>query len=45
MSQENVEIVRGFYEAFAQGSVESVLAALDAAIEVCEHDLPDATKT
>jgi ketosteroid isomerase-like protein len=34
MSQENVEIVRDGYEAFARGDVDAVLRGLDPAIEV-----------
>jgi uncharacterized protein len=33
MSQENVEIVRGGYEAFAQGDVERVLEIMDPEVE------------
>ena len=42
MSQENVEVVRGFYEAFARGDVESALAAFDPTIVAYDHDIPDA---
>lgn len=34
MSQENVELARRLYEAFAGGDLERVLALLDSAIEV-----------
>jgi hypothetical protein len=34
MSQENVEVARGGYEAFAGGDFDAVLAALDSSIEV-----------
>jgi uncharacterized protein len=33
MSQENVNIVRGMYEAFGRGDIPSVLAALDPQVE------------
>jgi uncharacterized protein len=33
MSQENVEIVRGGYEAFAQGDIEGVLEIMDPDVE------------
>jgi uncharacterized protein len=45
MSQENVEVVRRSYEAYARGDLESALAALDAEIEIYDHDLPDATES
>jgi uncharacterized protein len=35
MSQENVELARRGYEALARGDMQTVLAALDPAIEVC----------
>jgi ketosteroid isomerase-like protein len=38
MSQENVQIIRGIYEAFARGDVPAVLQALDAQIEWREAD-------
>jgi ketosteroid isomerase-like protein len=34
MSQENLELARRGYEAFARGDLEAVLALLDSAIEV-----------
>jgi ketosteroid isomerase-like protein len=34
MSQENIEVVRRGYEAFARRDIDTVLAALDPAIEV-----------
>jgi uncharacterized protein len=34
MSQENVELVRGGYEAYARGDVDGVLGGLDPEIEV-----------
>ena len=33
MSQENREIIRGVYEAFARGDIPAVLGALDAEVE------------
>jgi uncharacterized protein len=42
MSQENVEIVRRSYDAYARGDLEAALAALDAEIETHDHDIPDA---
>ena len=41
MAQENVEIVRGFYEAFGRGDLESALAAFDQEIVAYDHDIPD----
>jgi ketosteroid isomerase-like protein len=41
MSQENAEVVRGFYEAFARGDLESALAAFDPEIVAYDHDIPD----
>lgn len=38
MSQENVEVVRRVYEAFARGDVPAVLGALDARVEWREAD-------
>jgi ketosteroid isomerase-like protein len=34
MSEENVELARSGYEAYARGDLEAVLAILDSAIEV-----------
>ena len=43
MSQENVEIVRRAYEAFAHADIAATLAALDPEIEwQTREDLPDA---
>jgi ketosteroid isomerase-like protein len=42
MSQENVEIVRGSYQALNAGDMEGALAALDSEIKIVDHDLPDA---
>src|SRR5687767_8984377 len=33
MSEENVAVVRGIYEAFGRGDIEAVLAALDPEVE------------
>src|SRR5690348_9646287 len=41
MSQDNVEIVRGSYEAYVAGDMESALTALDPEIEIYDHDIPD----
>ena len=38
MSQENVEIVRRAYEAFAQGDIEAALAMFHADIQVEDHN-------
>jgi uncharacterized protein len=38
MSNENIEIVRGIYEAFGRGDVPAVLGRMDAAIEWREAD-------
>lgn len=38
MSQENVEVVRRVYEAFARGDVAAVLGALDSRVEWREAD-------
>jgi ketosteroid isomerase-like protein len=38
MSQENAELVRQGYEAFAQGDIETALAMLHADIHVEDHD-------
>jgi ketosteroid isomerase-like protein len=38
MSQENVEIVRRAYEAFAQGDIEAALAMCDPDIQVEDHE-------
>ena len=42
MSQENVEVVRRSYEAYALGDIEGALAAIDPDVEVHDHDIPDA---
>jgi ketosteroid isomerase-like protein len=42
VSQENVEIVRGSYDAQARGDLEAALAAADPEIEVYDHDILDA---
>jgi ketosteroid isomerase-like protein len=36
-----VEIVRGGYDAYVRGDVESALAAFDPEIEIYDHDIPD----
>jgi uncharacterized protein len=41
MSQENVEIVRRSYNAYARGNMDSALTALDPEIEIYDHDIPD----
>lgn len=33
MSQENMDIIRGLYDAFARGDIPAVLGSLDAAVE------------
>jgi ketosteroid isomerase-like protein len=38
MSQENVELVRRGYEAFAQGDIEAALAMLHPDIRIEDHD-------
>jgi len=38
MSQENVELMRGLYEAFGRGDVQTVLGRMDEAIEWNEAD-------
>lgn len=43
MSQ-NVEAVRGSYEALNAGDMMGALAAVDPEIEVFDHDLPDAAR-
>lgn len=42
MSQENVEVVRLSYEAYALGDIEGALAAIDPEIVIQDHDIPDA---
>src|SRR2546423_9010052 len=44
MSQENVEIVRRSYEAYALGDIEGALAAIAPQIEIRDHDIPDASE-
>jgi ketosteroid isomerase-like protein len=41
MSQQNVETVRGFYDAYGRGDLESALAAFDANVVAYDHDIPD----
>ena len=38
MSQESVNVVRGMYEAFAKGDIQSVVAALDPQVEWWEAE-------
>jgi hypothetical protein len=38
MSQENVNIVRGLYQAFATGNIPSIIAALDPQVEWWEAE-------
>ena len=38
MSQQNVELVRRGYEAFAEGDIESALAMLHPGIQIEDHD-------
>jgi ketosteroid isomerase-like protein len=38
MSQENVEIVRRAFDAFARGDLEAVVATLDPAVKLEDHD-------
>jgi ketosteroid isomerase-like protein len=38
MSQENVNVVRGMYEAFGRGDIPSVIAALDSQVEWWEAE-------
>jgi uncharacterized protein len=40
MSQENVTLAQGIYEAFARGEIPTVLAALDPNIEWDEPQAP-----
>jgi ketosteroid isomerase-like protein len=42
MSQENVEIVRHFYDAFARGDPEVGFAVFDTEVEAYDHDILDA---
>jgi ketosteroid isomerase-like protein len=37
-----LEIVRASYEAFLRGDLEAALAPIDPAIEIHDHDIPDA---
>jgi ketosteroid isomerase-like protein len=45
MSQENVEIVRRGYEAYARGDMDAAVAPFDPEIEIYDHDIPDAGTT
>ena len=42
MSQENVDVVRASWEAWERGDAQATLAIYDPAIEILDHDLPDA---
>src|SRR2546430_17616272 len=42
MSQENVEIVRRSWEAYARGDLEAAFAVYDPEVEIYDHDIPDA---
>jgi ketosteroid isomerase-like protein len=42
MSQANVEIIRAGYDALLRDDMEAALAGLDPAIEIFDHDIPDA---
>jgi ketosteroid isomerase-like protein len=42
MSQQNVNAVRASWEAWERGDVEATFAIYDPAIEIFDHDLPDA---
>jgi ketosteroid isomerase-like protein len=45
VSQENVEIVRASWTAWERGDMEAFVAFDDPAIEIFDHDLPDATES
>jgi ketosteroid isomerase-like protein len=45
MSQENVEVVRGFYEAFGRGDLELARAVFDPRIVAFDHDIPTPVST
>jgi uncharacterized protein len=42
MSEENVEIVRRSYDAYARGDLDAALADVDPEIEIYDHDILDA---
>ena len=44
MSRENIEIVRNSYRAYVRGDLEAAFGVLDPAIEIYDHDIPDAGK-
>jgi ketosteroid isomerase-like protein len=44
VSQENVELVQAFWEAWQRGDMGAVFAFYDPAIEIFDYDLPDATE-
>ena len=43
MSRQNVEVVRGSYDALLRGELGAALTAIDPAIEIYDHDIPDAS--
>jgi ketosteroid isomerase-like protein len=45
ISNQNVELVQASWEAWERGDMEAVFAFYDPAIEVFDHDLPDATES
>ena len=45
MSQKNVELVRASWEAAERGELEAGFAFYDPAIEIVDHDLPDAAES
>ena len=42
VSEANVAIVRASYDAYLRGDLEAALLAIDPAIEIHDHDIPDA---
>jgi ketosteroid isomerase-like protein len=42
VSQENVEVVRRWYDAYVRGDQEAVFAVAHPGIEIFDHDIPDA---
>ena len=41
-SSHNIDIVRNVYEALGRDDVEAAIAAIDPAVEIYDHDIPDA---
>ena len=41
MSQENVETVRRFYDAYERGDLDSAFTAFDPEVEAYDHDIPE----